>query len=445
MLISSISADSEQLDLYSHPPSDVPLHLDIAKSVYLEANQDSVFEDYPLKIAHVSDIHHYSQKLYDPKSPVFDRFSQNNEGRTVLYTKELLFLLRDELIKKDINILLVTGDLSVLGAEDTHLEVASIFQDFETAGIRVFLTTGNHDINNPKSFRITNDGTEAVDTVSPERFRKIYSDYGFSEAVMVHDETLSYMVELNNEYLLLSLDSSYYQDNFWLGYSAVGGIILPSLKEFIVESLLYANDRSKEVIVMSHHNLLKHYEIERDLSSFMIYESDEIVEILTMGGVKLALSGHIHKSDIKKADLSDSVFYGAALTSFAQYPHTYRLLGLGQNGAGITDYSLAYESDAALDTGILTYNWYIYYKRNFLQQFNRLRDAHGEGDALKMAEYFYLANLYSQQGLEEYLPNAVKRSAGARIYMDSDDFMRGFAAALPLDSLPSDRSIQIFW
>ena len=39
-------------------------------------------------------------------------------------------------------------------ANTTHEDVARILSGFETSGIRVFVTTGNHDINNPPSVRV---------------------------------------------------------------------------------------------------------------------------------------------------------------------------------------------------------------------------------------------------------------------------------------------------
>lgn len=426
-------------------PKVIPANLRIPDDIYDSAGSESLLTDHSLRLAHVSDIHHYSTSLYDEDYDSFKGFALNNEGRTVLYTTELLEALKMELLTDGINTLLVSGDLSVLGAEKTHLDVAEIFSDYEDSGIRVFVTPGNHDVNNPASVRITASGSAPVEWTPPQRFRKIYNDYGFSEAVMVHDETLSYLAELDEDYYLLSLDTSWYQDNAWFGYSLSSGVILPSLYDFVTDALKFVAREGRQIIVMSHHNFLEHYEIDFDMSTFMIEGGDSMMELLASSGVNLALSGHIHKTDVKGVNLGAFRFYEAALTSFALYPHTYRLIGLSLDMAKISTINLNTGLNQPQKEVILPYSWYIYYRRNFIRQYERLLDSHSSVDAFAMAEYFYLANLYSQQGLEEYLPDSVKNSKGARLYSSSESFMKGFAAALPIDSPPSDSDVFIEW
>lgn len=435
---------AEEDILYEVQPDSIPGAFDISAADYIKAGERDLSVGRSLRLAHISDIHHYASSLYDEDSPVFERFSYNNEGRTVLYTAEILEGLKAELLQREIDILLVSGDLSVLGAKATHQEVARIFKNYERSGIRVLLTTGNHDINNPRAFRITYEGTENTDSVSPAEFRGIYKRFGFEEAVLEHDESLSYLTELEPGFMLLALDTSYYQDNYRYNHSAAQGIIIPSLYDFAADALEYAEEHGADVIVMSHHNFLEHYEIDFDLSNFMVNDEGKMLRMLEAAGVHLALSGHIHKSDIKQNG-PGSDFYSAAVTAFSQYPHSYRLIGLDAEGAGINEFNLNTGLDKESRHEILTNSWYIYYRRNFLEQYLRLLDKHSEAQAFDMAEYFFLANLYSQQGLEDYLPEYIEESTGAKLFIISDSFMKGFAAALPLDSPPMDRNVELKW
>jgi len=430
-------------------PETIPAHLDIPPDIYKNSERPSLYEDGDgggnLKIAHVSDIHHYAPSLYDAESEGFSRFALNNEGRTVLYTSELLESLKQDLISRNVNILLISGDLSILGAEETHLDTARILNGFKESGIRVFVTTGNHDVNNPMAFRIIGNKTEPVNWTTPGEFREIYNEFGFSESLLIHDESLSYLAELGSDYYLLSLDTSWYQDNAMLDYSPSSGVLVPSLFDFVSEAMDLADKEEKQVIVMSHHNFLAHYETEIDLSTFMIQDGERMAELLSGTGVKLALSGHIHKTDIKKKMMADNPFWGATVSSLAIYPHSYRLIGLHRGGAGISTVKLPLNFGLEKNRKILNYNWYIAYDRTFMGQYERLIKDHEPEDALAMAEYFYLINLYAQQGLEEYIPRAVLESRGAPLYKQSESFLKEFAEILPLDSPPGDRNVRINW
>jgi len=435
--------DSVEIDTETAGVRDQPAIPDIDPAVYasLKGRTDSLSSG--TRIAHISDIHHYAPSLYDPESSGFGRFALNNEGRTVLYTTELLISLKEDLLSRGVSVLLVSGDLTVLGARESHLDAARIFRDFENAGIEVFVTTGNHDILNPKAFRITEDRTSPVETVSPGDFSRIYGDFGFRENLMSDSGSLSYLARLDDSYWLLALDTSWYQDNESLGYSASSGILVPSVFTFAEEALSLADREGKRVIVMTHHNFLRHYEIDFDLSNFMIDQGYRMMTLLSEKGVHLALSGHIHKSDIKKERVGNRDFYGVTTTSLSIYPHSYRILGLEEDGVDITTTELTPAFDEQKNREILEYNRKIAWERTYTGQYDRLLVDHTPEDAKAMAEYFFLANLYAQQGLEAYLPDEILSSAGPGLFKESVSFMKGFAAALPIDSPPDDRNFRL--
>jgi 3',5'-cyclic AMP phosphodiesterase CpdA len=417
--------------------------LDIDPQVYEAIAGHDFYLAGRTRIAHVSDIHHFAPSLYDAGSDGFAAFAGNNEGRTVLYTEQILEGLKLDLVALSVDAVVISGDLSILGTLETHVDVARILGGFEEAGIRVFVTPGNHDINNPNAVRIEGDTALPVEWTPPGAFRDIYGEFGFSESVMQHDESLSYLVDLDDTYSLLALDSAWYQDNAFLGYSASTGILVDSLYEWVERALEYAESRNRQVIVMSHHNLLKHYEIDLDLADFVVTDDSRMLKVLARGGVHLALSGHIHKSDIKLEIVDGREFHGMATTALPLYPHSYRLIGLGPHEIGISTREVSLPFDEETNQEILDYNRNIGYARTYEGQVARLSRDNNARDAREMAEYFHLVNLYAQQGLERYIPEEVLNSTGATIFSKSGSGMRGFMDALPLDSPPDDRDVVI--
>ncbi|WP_168203448.1 metallophosphoesterase family protein [Oceanispirochaeta crateris] len=417
--------------------------LDIDNELYSSLSEKDLFLKGRSKIAHVSDVHHYARSLYDPASAGFEEFSRNNEGRTVLYTTEMMEILKADLLSRGVSTLLLSGDLSVLGTRATHEEMADILGGFEDDGIHVFITTGNHDINNPRAFRIVGSGTESVPSVTPEEFREIYEDFGFNEALLNDPTSLSYLVALEDDVLLLSLDSSYYQDNYHWGYSVARGGFNPEQYDFVLEALKRAE--GKRVIMMSHHNLLRHYEIGLDLSNFMVNDENRMLNLLMDHGVKIGLSGHIHKSDIKEYLRGDNSFYGLTTGSLQIYPHSYRLIGWDDEELYISTADLRDNMLRDGQQAILNYNRDIGIARSYTGRYERLLEDASEEDARLMAEYFFLVNLYAQQGLEAYLPSSILQSGGLELLMASGNRMSGFARSLPLDSYPDDRNFRLKW
>ncbi len=85
---------------------------------------------------------------------------------------------------KDVDIVLVAGDLTKDGEKQCYEKVAAYFTELEDEGKRVFVVPGNHDISNPHSYSFTNGSSPVlVSTVIPEEFAPIYEDFGNGEAL----------------------------------------------------------------------------------------------------------------------------------------------------------------------------------------------------------------------------------------------------------------------
>lgn len=430
-------------EIYQEQPEIIPVEFDLSSKIYDLMDESHLSNDTGLRMAHISDLHHYASSLYDADSDSFDHFSYNNEGRSVRYSGEIIRTFGAEILEENIDILLVSGDLTILGTRESHEDVAEILREIEDTGIDVYITTGNHDINNPNAYRLGDKLERNILPVSPEEFREIYTDFGFSEAVEEHDESLSYMAPLGDDYYILSLDSSWYQNNIALDLSASAGYFVPSLFQWVESMIILAEKSYRQIIVMSHHNFLEHYEIDFDLSNFMIRGGGPVLDLLTRFGVNLAFSGHIHKGDVKR--YFDSDLYGVTSSSLAIYPHVYRLIGLENGGVSFVSKAISPTKLEACGKDVSVYNWYRGYHRTFLGQYEKLSREFDKGEAYAMAKYFYLVNLYAQAGWETLLPKSIIVSEGAELFASSSSFLKGFARALPLDTFPEDGNSELFW
>ncbi len=411
-------------------------NLSIDSDIYNRVTKNDGLDSASPDIAQISDIHHLSPTLYNPNSDYFRRFSYNSEGRTVQFTTEILAALKTDLENRGVKTLLLSGDLSSLGNIETHRNLADILHNFEKSEISVFVTPGNHDINNPNANKFTQEGIIKGETISPKEFEEIYINFGFNEAIIKDDKSLSYLAVLNENYLLLALDTASYEENIKSGKSESRGVIRESEYQFIESSLKIAKEMGREVIVMTHHNFLEHYEVDFDLSNFTINDSGRALNQLIEGGVKLSLSGHIHKNDIKEYTLNSNKFYGIANTSISLYPHSYRLISSSENSLKI----FTTELDSELIQEPFSDSLDKYLNRTYLEIREDLKKENSIKDSEEMARYFYLVNLYAQLGMETNIPEKILNSKGLKLWHNSESFLKTFALNLPIDSYPDDRN-----
>lgn len=120
-------------------------------------------------------------------------------------------MIGDLMQTEELDFVLVPGDLTKDGEKICHEKFAEIFRRLTDNGIPVYVIPGNHDINNPHAVRFIGDKTEPVETVTPEEFALIHSDFGYADALYRHKSSLSYVAEPVEGVWLFAIDSSKYR------------------------------------------------------------------------------------------------------------------------------------------------------------------------------------------------------------------------------------------
>jgi len=72
---------------------------------------------------------------------------------------------------------------------------------------------GNHDVLNSHAVRYDGETEQRVDWITPERFRDIYAEFGFREAIARDPDSLSYAAEPVSGLWVLALDSCRYREH----------------------------------------------------------------------------------------------------------------------------------------------------------------------------------------------------------------------------------------
>ncbi len=260
----------------------------------------------------ISDPHYMSKKAYD-NGNAFNSFIKAGD-KLVQYSDEFIDAIKENVIEKKPDFILVAGDLTCNGLKESHLDLSKKFKEIEKEGTSVFVIPGNHDIMNGNAMYFYKDKSLNSESITKESFVKIYADYGYNDAISVDKDSLSYLVAPTEKKWLLMIDSTKdYPDN--------GGDVKTSTLHWIEECSKLAENSNASLIAVMHHNLMHHSKIIN--KDYTINNSEECLGVFHKCKIDVVLTGHIHLQDIKSHNYGDKILYDIATSSLVVYPHQY--------------------------------------------------------------------------------------------------------------------------
>ena len=237
----------------------------------------------------------------------------------------------------NIQFVLISGDLADNGRSipEEHYTVAEKLTKFEKeTGKQVYVIPGNHDFGNLGEYC----------EVDLAKFKEIYADFGYNQALTLAEGHGSYTADLSERYRLIALDSNDPDKSTEDG-------VTEDRVEWVVEQAKKAYADNKYPILMMHHNLLDHLPMQRILShDFIIRNHTATAEKWANAGIRLVFTGHEHCSDATSyTSAKGNLIYDFATTSLTMYPLQYRYIEMYDN-------EIRYEAKTVdkIDTDALT-------------------------------------------------------------------------------------------
>ena len=230
------------------------------------------------------------------------------------------------------NLVLVPGDLTKDGELVCHVSVHLYLQQLIQAGIKVRVIDGNHDLYNPHSFVYNGATKTRVQNIGPDKFRSIYSDCGYSDALYTDPYSLSYVSEPLPNLWLLAIDCCKYDNVNDSIYTA--GAIRPGTMTWILDRLAEAAQKGKTVFGMMHHGIVEQFTGKNiTFPGFMVDNYPNVSDQLMNAGLKIMFTGHFHATDIAEQRSGNKVLYDIETGSIVVYPCSYRLITYIQDSA----------------------------------------------------------------------------------------------------------------
>lgn len=265
-----------------------------------------------------SDLHYLSPALTD-YGPYFQSLIENADGKVTAYGKELVEAFVAQVLEKSPDALILSGDLTFNGAEQSHIELAALLHPLKDAGIRVLVLPGNHDLENPMAASFQRNSYTLVSSVDAARFSNIYASYGYQDALLRDRASLSYVVELLPNLWVLLVD---------VNTAEAPGCLTEQTLSWVERQLKDAAQNGAWVLAVSHQNLLQHNGIFT--AGYRMENADCLLALYESYGVICNLSGHLHIQHIAQ---SGTGLPDIATSSLAVSPNQYGVFELGERSA----------------------------------------------------------------------------------------------------------------
>ncbi len=272
----------------------------------------------PLDLVVLTDTHYYSKKNWVDGDP--DAFAPPREQLFRRGSEEILRHVFDTLCRPgEPEILLISGDLTNNGEVTSHEEIRALLRGLKARGKRVFVTTATHDFRGEGvSYGFDRHGQKVdVPAFSREDLRAFYREFGHDEAVSVEEKTMSYAVELTDEYRLLALNDD-------RGYDHAG--FTQECFDWICAQAQAAREKGQFLLAMTHHPVLSPSPLYRLIAPGDLLEDGEHrAQQFADLGIPVMFTGHSHIHNISCIHSArGNPFYDVSTSALAGFPPNYR-------------------------------------------------------------------------------------------------------------------------
>lgn len=324
-----------------------------------------------VKIAAISDVHLYDAQTLGSDSGEGTALAEylSSDRKMLIQSEAILDAALDSIKTSGVDYLLISGDLTKDGEKVNHELLASKLAEVEEKGIQVFVIDGNHDISNSDAVKFSGSTTEKVETVNTSDFKSIYNNFGYSEAVAVDSDSLSYAVNLGKNYRLIVMDSCKYNNDKENPSQETSGEITESRMSWIKAQISDAISAGKIPVGMMHHGLVEHIpDIQASIFSEYLEDNYKTTrETLSSAGMNLVFTGHFHSQDIASATVNGKKFYDVETGSLVTSPCPVRYVTLSGRNFTCKTENVTSVPNLSLEHNGTTYSTFAEFGEQFLR------------------------------------------------------------------------------
>ena len=270
--------------------------------------------DETLTIVHATDMHFLSPALTD-YGESFMEIIEGADGKVTHYTPQIMQAFVDEMLMLLPDAIILSGDLTLNGAKQSHTDLIKILQPLTEAGIQVLALPGNHDTNTA-GYQFTGDQVTLVDGIEDADFDDMYAAFGYDDALSRDTASMSYVAELSPKVWCLLVD---------VNANGTSGTALDETLLWMEAQLARAQREGITVIAVSHHPAIVHNGMFT--FGYVVSNNTKLLVLYKEYDVPLSLCGHLHMQHITSSHDTLEI----AASSLAVAPNQYGILTANGN------------------------------------------------------------------------------------------------------------------
>lgn len=247
----------------------------------------------------LTDTHYVSPQIWVEGDPINGR--ERGDQIALKATPQILDAFFEKILADDeADTVIFTGDNVNNGDLASHEEFRERLTRLTDAGKKVFVISATHDYcgagddeNTFGACRYTETGTEPVPFMRKAGLFDFYCDFGPKQAISVHRESRSYVVQLCSGVRLVMID-----DN-GNGRSHCG--LFADGMAWLRDELRKAKDDGDFVLLATHHPVLPPWDVFRHVADYELFGGyRELMALMCEENVRVVFTGHTHVQNVRK-------------------------------------------------------------------------------------------------------------------------------------------------
>ena len=267
----------------------------------------------------IADPHVYPQALIAQDTATFNAYMKG-QRKMVDLSEPIWHALIDTALAKQPSLVLIPGDLTRDGENESHAIVKAGLDTLRAHGIRTLVIPGNHDL-------------------PGANWESLY--FGANDVYEKDPNSHSYAAQPLQGLTVIGIDGS--------DGNAGTGKLSPSTLAWILARADEAVAQGRTIIAMAHWQILEHFDQQGTLESACRFkEADALRDSLMAHGIHLVLTGHFHVNGITTfrdtTGLTNDSLVEISTGSPITYPCPYRWLTFSEDKSTMTvqtDYLMA--------------------------------------------------------------------------------------------------------
>lgn len=238
----------------------------------------------------VTDTHYFEPSL-GASGKAFDKYIKREQYFMAESSDIVKAVFADIAADKETEYIIIPGDLTKNGEIESHKSFIEELYKLKDAGKKIFVLTAGHDYNE-KSRAFVGDECIEVEGTPFKMLPELYKDFGYSQAIAVDYQSLSYVAEIYEGLRLLAINCD--------GEGNPKGEVDARLAEWIGIQLDDAKKSGCEVIAMCHYPIIPSVPVFELVGDAKLKNWRDTATFLADNGVELVLTGHMHIQSVNK-------------------------------------------------------------------------------------------------------------------------------------------------